>query len=57
MKNRIINRTETFKLISEKDSSMNFDELNKHSDRYWEDVCNNLDITAAYTEAPITTER
>jgi|GEM_PF-6917527 len=51
MKNKQkINREETFKLISEKNSELNFDSINEKSDIYWEEVCENIDITPVYEQ-------
>lgn len=50
-----INREETFKLI-EKKEAIEFNTLNKKSDYYWEDVCNNLIITPIYKEVEVLRE-
>ena len=49
-KKQKINREETFKLIIEKKSEIDFDSINEKSDHYWEEVCENLAITPVYEQ-------
>ena len=50
MKKQIINREETFSLIKEQSSTITRDEMDSHSDPYWESTCEHLQITPIYTE-------
>lgn len=52
-----IDRKETFNLILKERSDANFDALNDHSDTYWEDVCERLNIVPIKEKIPISVER